>query len=328
MFGFIPTGSLAVEEIQAIKSKVWQLIKSPGIERPPPSILYHYTDAAGLKGIVETGTFRATHIAFMNDASEYLHGVDLLVGSIHDAKAITKDKDIQKLLELMEPAVSGTRPENVAPYFVVCFSEQENSLNQWRAYGRGEGGFAIGFDGGTLERSTTTQAMLLAPALYARDKQAKLVRELLHWALEEYPKRALNYPENKRQEHSLNWAQHFLWFAAGISPILKNPDFAEEAEWRIVFMLRSNRQVQFLSKPTGLVPFVGLKLGVTQPAPPLLDLPHDTLTSFPDKLPIISVWSGPGRATDISLLAAKSLLEKNNYDDVQLHASRIPYRIG
>ncbi|MGD0026241.1 MAG: DUF2971 domain-containing protein [Xanthobacteraceae bacterium] len=328
MFALIPTGALAVEEIQAIKSKIWQLIKSPEIERSLPSILYHYTDAAGLKGIIESGTLRATHIAFMNDASEYLHGVNLLAGSIHDAKASSTGKDKQNLLELMEPAVAGTRPENVAPYFVVCFSEQENSLNQWRAYGRAEGGFAIGFDGGALERTAATQSTLLAPALYARDKQAKLVRELLDWALEEYPKRALNYPESQKQEHLLNWAHYFLWFAAGTAPILKNPDFAEEAEWRIIFMLRSNRQVQYSPKPTGLVPFVALKMGVSQAAPPLLDLAHDSLTSFPDKLPIISVWSGPGRATDISLLAAESLLEKNNYDGVQLHASKIPYRIG
>jgi uncharacterized phage-associated protein len=32
--------------------------------------LYHYTGAAGRRGIVETNSFRATHFADMNDAQE------------------------------------------------------------------------------------------------------------------------------------------------------------------------------------------------------------------------------------------------------------------
>jgi hypothetical protein len=35
----------------------------------PPETLYHYTEAAGLKGIIESGAIRATHIAFVHDSS-------------------------------------------------------------------------------------------------------------------------------------------------------------------------------------------------------------------------------------------------------------------
>jgi hypothetical protein len=42
--------------------------------RAAPGTLYHYTNAAGLKGIVESGVLRAPHIAFMNDTSECMQG--------------------------------------------------------------------------------------------------------------------------------------------------------------------------------------------------------------------------------------------------------------
>jgi hypothetical protein len=96
--------------------------------------LYHYPDSGGFKGIIESGALRATHIAFMNDSSEYLHAVSLLLDDVRAAKKHVSANSLQgKLLEEMEPAISGTRPEDVSPYFVACFSAQENSLNQWRA---------------------------------------------------------------------------------------------------------------------------------------------------------------------------------------------------
>src|SRR5262245_57640525 len=134
MFDFLPQKPIPPDEDSAIQRKVWDLIKALHRPRPMPDTLYHYTDATGLKGIVESGALRATHIAFMNDASEYLHAVSLLVQNIREARARTLSPLQIKLLDGMEPPVAGTRPEHVAPYFVICFSAEENSLNQWRAY--------------------------------------------------------------------------------------------------------------------------------------------------------------------------------------------------
>ena len=37
----------------------------------PPEILYHYTDQAGLLGILATGELWATKVQYMNDATEF-----------------------------------------------------------------------------------------------------------------------------------------------------------------------------------------------------------------------------------------------------------------
>ncbi len=50
---------------------------APGywVERPFPEVLYHYTDVAGLLGIVNRAALWATHARFLNDATEIVHGV-------------------------------------------------------------------------------------------------------------------------------------------------------------------------------------------------------------------------------------------------------------
>jgi hypothetical protein len=43
--------------------------------KPPPSMLFHYTDAAGLRGIVESGKLWFSDIFGQNDPSELRHGL-------------------------------------------------------------------------------------------------------------------------------------------------------------------------------------------------------------------------------------------------------------
>jgi hypothetical protein len=326
VFDFVPQDQIPPDEDQAILQKVWIQIKELHSARPLPKTLYHYTDAAGLKGIVESGVLRATHISFMNDASEYLHAVSLLSDCLREAKKRVTYALQRALIEEMETPVFLTRPEHAAPYFITCFSAQENSLNQWRAYGRGEGGFSIGFDAAKIDAKCRDLFFFISPAIYDSDEQVKLVRDFLSWALDEYVRVAAQHPETDRDKHRRAWAHTMLWRLTAAAPIMKNPAFGEEQEWRLIHMLQTKWDVRFLTKPSGLVPFVELKLGTPQP-------PSDHIAArlgrpLPDLLPITELWSGPGRATDTSLLAGRTLLEQFNYDGVKLNASKIPYRVA
>lgn len=326
MFDFLPEKPIPPDEDAEISKRVWESIKGFHQNIPLPKTFYHYTDAAGLKGIVESGTLRATHIAFMNDASEYLHAVSLLADNISDAKKRLSDPLQIKLLEEIGPPVAATRPQDTAPFFISCFSAKVNSLNQWRAYSRGEGGFCIGFDTAKIDSKANEQFFFLSPAIYDRDQQAKWVREFLDWALIEYV-RVADKHRAEEDEHRRSWAHMLLWRATSAAPIMKNPAFAEEEEWRLIHILQSKWDVRFLPKPVGLVPFVELKLGTPQTGPPAPQIAR-LGRPLPDKLPINVLWSGPGRATDTSLLAGRTLLEQFNYDGVHLEASKIPYRVG
>jgi len=45
-------------------------------KQPPPSIIYHYTNDAGLRGIIETGKLWFTDIFNLNDPTELRHGLN------------------------------------------------------------------------------------------------------------------------------------------------------------------------------------------------------------------------------------------------------------
>jgi len=323
MFDVRPQKSIPQEEHKAISDKIQQMVIDQYGTRTVPDILYHYTDAAGLKGIVESGVLRATHIAFMNDASEYLHASSLLDEHVRLENSRTKDRLKRSVLAEMQKWIA-KRPEEGLPYFVVCFSAKDNSLNQWRAYGRGEGAFSIGFDGHALAAQVGRD--FIAPVIYKRDEQEKLITAFLAWVLDEYPRRACRYAGAAQDEHRSTWTQTMIWMLSAVAPMMKNPAFFEEKEWRLIHLARSKASVRFLSKLTGLVPFVELKLGVPQSGTP--DQIELLGRNLPDRLPIKVLWSGPGRATWTPLLAGRTLLEQFGYDGVTLEGSKIPYRVG
>ena len=43
----------------------------------PPDVLYHYTNSNGIKGIIESGTFWATHHIFFSDPEELDYGIKI-----------------------------------------------------------------------------------------------------------------------------------------------------------------------------------------------------------------------------------------------------------
>jgi hypothetical protein len=263
----------------------------------------------------------------MNDETEYRYAVSLLSEAVKHEKTQNADQPLRlSLLKEMEKFLVGPLPELAVPYFITCFSEQQNSLNQWRAYGRGEGGFSIGFDASLLQRCATPKMCLLAPAIYDRQDHEILVRQFLSWALDEYPRTAGKYAVEDQDEHRSNWTHVMMWELTAVAPMIKNPDFFEEKEWRLIHRSYSQASVRFVPKPTGLVPFVEIKLGSPQTG-----TPEETALlgrRLPDRLPIKVLWSGPGRVTKQSLEAGRTLLRQNGYVGIPVFASQIPYRVG
>src|SRR6516165_1641388 len=91
MFDFMPQKPIPQEQDSAIIGAIWKLIGEVYRNIQPPQTLFHYTDAAGLKGIIESGVLRGTHISFMNDSSEYLHAVSLLTQEIDQIRSTESD---------------------------------------------------------------------------------------------------------------------------------------------------------------------------------------------------------------------------------------------
>jgi len=109
-----------------------------------PAKIYHYTDRAGLLGILKSRKIRLTDIFDLNDTSELRHGLKQACETFIEEARGTRPPTT--LLALRFKAAMDANVEMLARYFIACFSCDEDDLGQWRAYGENGEGFAIGFD--------------------------------------------------------------------------------------------------------------------------------------------------------------------------------------
>lgn len=129
--------------------------------KPYDGILYHYTTAQGLHGILKDREIFATHYNYLNDISELKHGLNYIIDRLSDdaldsqlglleAKANTANFDAEKFKVLavaksIAKLVRVHLQDNIhVGVFVTSFCKRGNLLNQWRCYG-GSGGYSIGF---------------------------------------------------------------------------------------------------------------------------------------------------------------------------------------
>jgi hypothetical protein len=120
-------------------------------KHPPPPVIYHYTNDAGLRGIIETGKLRLTDIFYLNDPTELRHGIgpaiELLAAKCDDARPEIKQFS-KNLAAILHGGI-----EQTAHYFSCSFSGAGDDLGQWRAYADNGHGYAIGFDAALLEQA-------------------------------------------------------------------------------------------------------------------------------------------------------------------------------
>jgi hypothetical protein len=117
----------------------------------PPSIIYHYTDDVGLKGILESGKIRLTDIFDLNDPSELNHGISLAIKVLN--KIVSNGPPEGRIFAEQLTAFPWREEIRGSAYFFVCsFSSCNDDLCQWRAYADNGRGYALGFDATALEK--------------------------------------------------------------------------------------------------------------------------------------------------------------------------------
>jgi hypothetical protein len=97
-------------------------------------VLWHYTNYAGLEGVVKHGRLWASNVCFMNDRGELDEGMKLMRAAVGLYRA---DDDTRISFEEVESLLS--HDDQV---FVACLSEGRDELSLWRGYA-GQG-YALG----------------------------------------------------------------------------------------------------------------------------------------------------------------------------------------
>jgi hypothetical protein len=147
-------------------------------------VLYHYTDATALAGIVAEEQLWCSNIVYLNDAREFDHGVDLFQRML---RAVADDK--APPLRLLTPLIARQilvafqgfgRPQidaaargmtRLGPCFATSFSAKKDSLLHWMGYGKPGARYAIGFRGEQLRAFAMRQTptMTVEDVLYGND---------------------------------------------------------------------------------------------------------------------------------------------------------------
>lgn len=147
-------------------------------QKSVPKMLYHYTNTAGLAGILASNSLWATDAQYLNDTREVRFTADKLV-ELLKARANDLDTENYAAYKSTPPVeVDNSKTERAAGFrtaakliravgtvdkplsnpfnvsdrriYVTSLSAEADSLSQWRGYGANGGGYAIGFASASL----------------------------------------------------------------------------------------------------------------------------------------------------------------------------------
>jgi hypothetical protein len=266
-----------------------------------PGTLYHYTTAAGLIGIFKSCTMWATNFSFLNDPSEVEYGRKLVLGALD--QELKRHSGNARLL--LQQVFRAFRKQNVSEVYVTCFTECQDDLSQWRAYGSAAAiRYCIGFDSEAIRQ----QAWDIPEAVFDRvvydvtGQRARIQRILdktIVFVGQHQPRQSI-------QRKVAASAARRLW---RLLPRLKSPAYFAEEEWRVVQWVPSSETEKVNFDPSrGIVrPYV--EFGVEHKS----RLPVEEL-----------IVMAPGREAT-ALKAADMLLLKSELKHVRAAHSKVPF---
>ncbi len=292
-----------------IGNRLWKVFEEYfPIKSTKPEGLFHYTNADGLKGIVESNSVWATDIEYLNDSSE-MQDAEVLIDKVVEAD---KSEAIRKLgLSFGHPSPLLRALRTRERCFVFCLTEKRDQLTQWVQYA-GLGGFALEFDQSILNpiNPVLGEAVRNGRVMYNDRKKKEFIKGLLN----EAKTCGDNYETIRRQIESVFRASQ---------PLMKHNAFKAEKEWRVIIIPDGWSHAKVRVKGLQLIPYLEATYANAQlPAEGVPGLPCSGSNT---RLPLKRVICGPGPHQDLSWMAARTLLNRR-YSDVEVTSSKIPLR--
>lgn len=284
------------EDIEEYKKFCWHHVR--GFGRNLPDELWHYTDGNGLIGILKSGQIWSTQVSCLNDTLEQKYFGDLVHQAIKERRAKNADPLLDPLFRIADFALDA-RDFTATGQFVACLSEAEDDLGQWRGYGGGESGYAIGFrTQGIIDALAQRPSAMLLPMGYTDSVHSFIVEEVMKWA-EVYYRNGLSraLPEP--------WAREFVDAFADelsiIAALVKHPKFSGEQERRIATLLQEGEHKNLVFKQKKTLMARHLPIDLT------------AQTEGNHLLPITRIYVGPGPAQKVSKISIGDLLLQCGY---------------
>lgn len=298
---------------QVLVGDEWRIVSA--LTPSDATSVWHYTDAAGLIGILSSHTIWASSTLALNDTSEVRHGLSVVSDAwrehsrtgVSDAKAAAFD------------GISARAQARLATeFFVLSTTRNSDSLNQWQGYA-GVQGYAI-----ELKVDSTLSYLLNGDdnppftiagtgwldVIYDDGKKSASAHELLDLLLDMVPE-----PGQPRFEHFLHDAAGMI---ASLAVQLKDAAFSGEEEVRFVYPKPSHLRERFRHGRRGVLPYISLASAEESAS-------YAESSSVP--LPILGVVCGPsGLPEDPQLEAIVKRLQRTQGYVERVSFSKVPYR--
>ncbi|MGO4586816.1 DUF2971 domain-containing protein [Arthrobacter sp. 2RAF6] len=321
----------------------------------PDGFIWHYTNAAGLAGIIRENVLWASATAFMNDHQELRTGTNLLQGLLLRHQPNLDPRIAGDVQAMVRAATSLDRYKT----FVACACKDANNLTMWRNYTGPDVGFAVGLDPketlsvrrqramtqemvakmGFLDKESEEEILNSArwdmgsfewqEAIYDPEDQLKTAWGLLRELEDTATARHDNLPIHKHEIEIVRDIYRHL-------QVFKHPGFEDERETRVVCATTLHTDLVYVKhRPSryGIVPYVELCL----PAESRSDQPFDAipaddpryLSNTPEpirELPIIGIAVGPTPYPEEAASGARELLRSVGRENIPVIPSKVPFR--
>ena len=203
--------------------------------KPFPPVRWPYTSASTFATILRTKEIWSTQIACLNDTTEFRRAVSLLRDSFKPYIDGQHDENTKWLAERIYSNLIDDAERS--QFFVICMSKRKDDLSQWRAYGGGEGGVAIGLSPPDLRQTDASNFGYLVPVSYDAEDQQGLVAKIADMALHFFREGLKLRPGADRKAWACAFLTAFKDHIVYLAPILKDPAFFQEEEWRLICTL-------------------------------------------------------------------------------------------
>jgi hypothetical protein len=301
-------------------------------EELPSDLVWHYTTFKGLEGIV-AGKLRASHAAYLNDTLEFTYGLGVAFRLIREHIRRCRDqespcdaqppisKSVEKLRTCIERRFRGMNDRDV---FVCSFSESEDHLGQWRAYGPAGPAFAVGFDAVRLKQVAAISNFSFCKVHYGEASIEEEVRRALAPA---FSSMRDGVKSELSHDDIVDLAAVVAVNIRDIAIRTKHDGFREEVEWRLVrskaFLAgRRDLPVKFRSSGSLVVPYVEIPLHTA--------LSEESFAAeFSDRAvetPIVAVSVGPSPHPRELKYAIEQMVRRKGLSKVDVRLSELPFR--
>ena len=301
------------QEFESYRTFVASLAHEHGLFNiDPNTLLWHYTDGAGLLGILQSATIHATHVSALNDAKETQYATDLFKDAIRELiRERESEPDVGTFLSgvLEQIADQPTSPTmGTSKFFVTCFSSKEDDGGQWQKYAKGDGSYAIGFYPNGMNRDPHSW---LHKVVYDRTEQLDAAKRLAEATVRFYQEGLVGDRLSDPKKWALEFYEAWDEWVYKLAPCAKDSQWDTERECRIIHELKLSEfpKVRFAQKKTMLSRYLPL------------DFPSWVKSRQP-LLPIGKIIIGPGNHPAFTTVSVKLLLEQMGYNNVGVELTK------